>query len=326
MRNALLHIAGIHALTGCGAPASQHVHAAPVAAARAEPADRPGHLPPSGPPAAEQAQASPGGDCKALEPEVQKASRMIEVLRQSDMDTPPEALRRVAARLDLWATEAEVRPSDPELAQAAKDIREGFSRTSAAVRRLQATLDARDIRKAGRERAGLERELDRNAQIVRHLVGRCKSNPYAPFEGKGYISPSVVRRVVEQNFDRMRACYEERLRKNPSIGGRIPVHLVVDGEGKVTYAGDADRPPRNAPLLIALPSLGASQPSSAAPPLDDPEVVRCVLGVFRSLRFPPPSGNRVATVLYPLVFGVQDKPAPTTAPSAAAAPRDHRAQ
>lgn len=362
MRSALLLIAGIRALTGCVAPGNQHVHdarsapadtarpeaarrgrsaddaesvgasrsalsARPAPADRPEPADRPRIPPRSGPPAeaSAQAQASPGGDCKALEPEVQKASRMIEVLRQSDINTPPEALRRVADRLDLWASEAEVHLSDPELAQAAKDIRESFSRTSAAVRRLQATLDARDTRKAGRERAGLEQELDRNAKVVRQLVGRCKSNPYAPFEGKGYISPSVVRRVVEQNFDRMRACYEERLRKDPSIGGRLPVHLVVDGDGKVTYAGDADRPPRDAPLLIALPSLGASQPSSDAPPLDDPSVVRCVLGVFRGLKFPPPTHNRVATVLYPIVFGVQDKPAPAAAPSAAAAPSDPKA-
>ncbi|WP_437671126.1 hypothetical protein [Sorangium sp. So ce131] len=251
-------------------------------------------------------------DCKALAPEVQKASRMIEVLRQSDLSTPPEVLQKIAERLDLWAGAAAVKPSDAELAEHAKGLREGFGRTSAAVRKLRAALGGRNLKKAGAARAGLERELDRDAKVVRSVAGRCKSNPYEPMKGKAHIPPHVVRRVVQENFGPMRACYEKGLRQNPKLEGRIPVHLVVDGEGKVTYAGDADRPAADAPLLIALPSPGAVMPASTAPPLRDPKVVGCVLDVFRGLRFPSPADRKgVATVVYPVVFGVDDNRSPT---------------
>ncbi|WP_437596777.1 AgmX/PglI C-terminal domain-containing protein [Sorangium sp. So ce590] len=246
-------------------------------------------------------------DCKALGPEVQKASRMIEVLRQSDLSTPPDVLRRIADRLELWARTAAVPASDPKLAQAATELRESFARTGAAVRKFRASLVAPDRKKAGASRAGLERDLDQDAKVVRSIVGHCKSNPYDPIKGKAHIPPQVVRRVVQENFGAMRACYEKGLRQNPKLQGRIPVHLAVDGEGKVTYAGDADHPPADAPLLIALPSPGASAPSSTAPPLRDPKVVGCVLDVFRGLRFPSPTDRKsVATVVYPVVFGVDD--------------------
>ncbi|WP_437606191.1 hypothetical protein WMF20_35025 [Sorangium sp. So ce834] len=260
-------------------------------------------------PSKERAARSIEADCKALGPEVQKASRMIEVLRESDLSTPPEVLLRIADRLDLWAGAAAVRAADPELAREARDIQESFARTSTAVRKLRASLilNDRTPKKAGAARAGLERELDKGAKVVRGIAGRCKSNPYEPIKGKAHIPPHVVRRVVQENFGAMRACYEKGVRANPKLEGRIPVHLVVDGQGKVTYAGDADHPPADAPLLIALPSPGAAAPSSPAPPLRDPKVVGCVLDVFRGLRFPSATDRKsVATVVYPVVFGVDD--------------------
>lgn len=252
-------------------------------------------------------------DCKALGPEVQKASRMLEVLRQSDLNTPPDVLGKIADRLDLWARAAAVQASDPELAQGAKDIRESFARTGAAARKLQASLGTQDRKKAGVARAGLERELDQDAKVVRGIAARCKSNPYEPIKGKAHIPPHVVRSVVQERFGEMRACFEKGLRQNPKLQGRLPVHLVVDGEGKVTYAGDADRPPEDAPLLIALPSPGATPSSSPAPPLRDAKVVGCVLDVFRGLRFPSAADRKsVATVVYPVVFGVDDNRSPAT--------------
>ncbi|WP_437586726.1 hypothetical protein [Sorangium sp. So ce1000] len=259
------------------------------------------------------AARSTEADCKALGPEVQKASRMIEVLRQADLSTPPDVLARIADRLDIWARGTTAQASDPELAQDARDIRESFARTGAAVRKFRASLEARDSKKVGVARAGLERELDQDAKVVRGVAARCKSNPYEPIKGKAHIPPHVVRSVVQERFGEMRACYEKGLRQNPKLEGRIAVHLVVDGEGKVTYAGDADRPPADAPLLIALPSPGATPPSSSAPPLRDAKVVGCVLDVFRGLRFPSAADRKsVATVVYPVVFGVDDNRSPAT--------------
>lgn len=329
MRSALLALAGAYVLLGCGGAPPDG--ARPTEIRSAAPRDgRP--APPAGeepaatgsaeaalrPADAGHAARSPESDCDALAPEVQKASRMIEVLRESDLDTPPDALFRIAERLDLWASPAAVRAADPELAEAAQALKESFARTSAAVRKLKATLDARDLKKASVERARLEQELDLDAKIVRRVAARCKSNPYAPIQGKAHIPPQVVRRIVHDNFGPMRACYEQGLRRNPGLEGRIPVHLVVDHDGRVTYAGDADHPAADAPLLIALPSPGVTPPPSPAPPLRDAQVVDCVLGVFRGLRFPAlPDKNSVATVVYPIVFGVEDNRSSTTSPDVA---------
>ncbi|WP_437686379.1 hypothetical protein [Sorangium sp. So ce176] len=340
MRSALLVLVGVHALLGLALP-SPEAFALPApdelalpspeekerAALRSpgsrlardgapEPSKARAPAPvaskeraPAASPEKKRGGSSTEADCKALGPEVQKASRMIEVLRESDLSTPPEVLLRIADRLDLWARAAAIRPADPDLAREARHIRESFSRTSTAVRKLRASLilNKPNLKKAGSARAGLERELDKDAKVVRSVVGRCKSNPYEPIKGKAHIPPHVVRRVVHENFGPMRACYEKGLRKNPKLEGRIPVHLVVDGQGKVTYAGDADRPPADAPLLIALPSPGAAAPSSPAPPLRDDKVIDCVLDVFRGLRFPSAADSKgVASVVYPVVFGVDD--------------------
>jgi hypothetical protein len=317
MRSALLVLVGAHVLLGCGAaPGREPTHdVRPTEIRGAAPRERrparPVREEPSATGSAAAALRSTDADCAALAPEVQKASRMIEVLRESDLSTPPDALRRIADRLDLWARPAAVRASDPELAERARDLRESFARTGAAVRELRATLEARDIKKASLGRARLERELDRDAKVVRSVASRCKSDPYESIQGKAHIPPHVVRRVVHENFTPMRACYEKGLRRNPRLEGRIPVHLVVDRDGRVTYAGDADRPAADAPLLIALPSPGVTPPSSPAPPLRDEGVVDCVLGVFRGLRFPALADRKsVATVVYPIVFGVDHNRSP----------------
>ncbi len=110
----------------------------------------------------------------------------------------------------------------------------------------------------------------------------------------------------------MRACFEKGLRQNPKLQGRLPVHLVVDGEGKVTYAGDADRPPEDAPLLMRCPRPARRRRRHPLP-ARDAKVVGCVLDVFRGLRFPSAEDRKsVATVVYPVVFGVDDNRSPAT--------------
>ena len=97
----------------------------------------------------------------------------------------------------------------------------------------------------------------------------------------GRLPPEVVQRIVRQNFGRLRLCYENGLRTNPSLRGRVAVKFVIDRSGSVSTASD-----------------GGSD-------LPDTGVVACVVRAFGNLSFPQPEGG-IVTVVYPLVFTPAD--------------------
>jgi hypothetical protein len=93
----------------------------------------------------------------------------------------------------------------------------------------------------------------------------------------GHLPPEVIQRIVRQNDGRFRACYEQGLRANPSLTGRVTVKFVVDRAGAVALASD-----------------GGSD-------LPDEGVRRCVVSAFAALSFPAPASGML-TVSYPIVF------------------------
>jgi hypothetical protein len=97
----------------------------------------------------------------------------------------------------------------------------------------------------------------------------------------GRIQPEAVQKVVRASFGPMRECYEEGLRRNCDLQGRVVAKFVIDRDGSVAMVGDAESD------------------------LPDPAVVACVLQEFEPLRFPAPEGGRV-TVVYPIHFSPGD--------------------
>jgi len=93
----------------------------------------------------------------------------------------------------------------------------------------------------------------------------------------GRLPPEVVQRVVRQNFGRFRLCYEEGLRKSPSLEGRVAVKFVIARDGSVTTSQDA----------------GSD--------LADEGVRQCVVRSFGTLSFPQPEGG-IVMVTYPIVL------------------------
>src|SRR5262249_54034629 len=91
------------------------------------------------------------------------------------------------------------------------------------------------------------------------------------------LPPESIQRSVRLNFGRFRACYEEGLRRNPNLAGRVVVRFVIGRDGSVSNVAD-----------------GGSD-------LPDRQVVSCVLRAFYGLSFPQPEGG-VVTVTYPIVF------------------------
>jgi hypothetical protein len=93
----------------------------------------------------------------------------------------------------------------------------------------------------------------------------------------GSLPPEVIQRVVRQSFGRFRGCYEDGLRTNPTLEGRVTARFVIARDGSVAtvQSGGSDLP--------------------------DSRVVACVLRTYSSLSFPPPREG-IVTVTYPLSF------------------------
>ncbi len=104
------------------------------------------------------------------------------------------------------------------------------------------------------------------------------TNPVPPTTGTGTISATDVQRVIAAARPRFSACYNNALKDDPSLSGRVPLDLVIGPDGSV---------------VAASVSPGATLTSS--------KVQTCMLGVARSLTFPAPSGGS-ATVKVPFVF------------------------
>ena len=97
----------------------------------------------------------------------------------------------------------------------------------------------------------------------------------------GRLPPEVIQRIVRQNFGRFRLCYENGLRTNPNLQGRVAIKFVIDRSGSVSTASD-----------------GGSD-------LPDQSVVQCVVRGFGNLSFPQPEGG-IVTVVYPIIFNPGD--------------------
>src|SRR6185312_515096 len=93
----------------------------------------------------------------------------------------------------------------------------------------------------------------------------------------GRLPPEVIQRIVRQNFGRFRLCYENGLRNNPNLQGRVSVRFVIGRDGAVSNVGNG----------------GSDMP--------DGGVVSCVVRAFYGLSFPQPEGG-IVTVTYPIMF------------------------
>lgn len=93
----------------------------------------------------------------------------------------------------------------------------------------------------------------------------------------GRLPPEIVQRIVRQNFGRFRLCYENGLRSNPGLAGRVTIRFVIGRDGAVTAA-----------------SNGGSD-------LPDANVIACIQRAFANLAFPQPEGG-IVTVTYPIMF------------------------
>jgi hypothetical protein len=97
----------------------------------------------------------------------------------------------------------------------------------------------------------------------------------------GRLAPVLIQKEVRAHYGTMRTCYEDGLRANLDLKGRVVAKFVIDRNGAVAMVADG----------------GSTMP--------DPQVIECVLRAFAALKFPQPEGGMV-TVVYPIQFNPGD--------------------
>ena len=102
-----------------------------------------------------------------------------------------------------------------------------------------------------------------------------KKNPTAA-GGSGMLEPGEVAGVVNKRIGAIKGCYEQALKRDPTLQGKLTIRFTISGSGKVSDAKCT---------LNELP----------------PAVCSCVEGAFMRFRFPPPEGGAV-TFEFPFMF------------------------
>jgi hypothetical protein len=80
------------------------------------------------------------------------------------------------------------------------------------------------------------------------------------------IPIDVIRRIVRQNYGRYRACYENGLKRDSELQGKVGVGFVIERDG------------------------GTSNLRDGGSTLPDVAVIRCIMNAVGGLAFPKPQG------------------------------------
>lgn len=91
----------------------------------------------------------------------------------------------------------------------------------------------------------------------------------------GEIDPSIIRRYIKRNVDKIAYCYEKELLAKPGMEGTVKISFFISPTGAVTS------------------STGAGF---------DATVANCVADVIHNIEFPRPQGGGGVTVNYPFTF------------------------
>jgi hypothetical protein len=97
----------------------------------------------------------------------------------------------------------------------------------------------------------------------------------------GRIDPAIVQKITRDHSDAIRGCYEEGLRRNRDLAGKVTTKFVIGADGAVQMA-----------------EIGCTS-------IPDDFVVDCVVEEVRTFVFPPPEWGSV-TVIYPIMFNPAD--------------------
>jgi TonB family protein len=94
---------------------------------------------------------------------------------------------------------------------------------------------------------------------------------------QGSLSKETIRRVVQRHLNEVRFCYEQELRQQPDLAGRVTVSFIISTSGSVQSA------------TVAQSTVGSQRVDS------------CIAGAVRRWSFPSPEGG-IVVVNYPFTL------------------------
>lgn len=113
------------------------------------------------------------------------------------------------------------------------------------------------------------------AVLVAHAQGAGDAS------AQGTLDKAVIRRVIQGHIGAVKQCYEEQLKKNKDLAGKVMVRFTIGTDGKVLDS--------------------TIQESS----LNSPAGEKCIADAVRGWEFPKPSGGKVV-VSYPFVLAASE--------------------
>ncbi len=219
------------------------------------------------------------------EPEDESDARSRSSAPQDDVSRLRTHLAEVAATTTPRVVEsvAATPPTPPPPRSMRYGVKGPADSPDPHVAREQALREAREFGMIGGD-PGLGSVGSLSGSPGRLSSGRSKP-PQVRMGGtsvSGKLPAEVIQRIVRQNFGRLRLCYENGLRTDPSLSGRVEVAFTIDKDGAVSGVGSGG---------------GTTLPDSA--------VVSCVTKAFGGLSFPAPESG-VVKVTYPINFSPGD--------------------
>jgi hypothetical protein len=115
------------------------------------------------------------------------------------------------------------------------------------------------------------------AKLSKPAAADTEPDPNCAHAPGGRLAPEVIQRGVRDHFSDFRRCYEDGLRRDPTLVGRAQMRFVIGRDGKV------------------------SSVSSAGSDLPDLASRACLRRAFARMEFPAPSCG-IVTVTYPIQF------------------------
>jgi TonB family protein len=114
-------------------------------------------------------------------------------------------------------------------------------------------------------------------------AGTLTAPPLVPMEPMvfGSLDKEVIRKIIHENREQIRACYETALTRKSDLKGKVSVKFTISAEGPVSAAEIVADTPGDHPLA------------------------ECVANAVKTWTFPKPQGGGVVIVTYPFIFGAK---------------------
>ena len=101
-----------------------------------------------------------------------------------------------------------------------------------------------------------------------------------PATVQGAIDRELIKKVIQEHASQIRYCYEEQLKINPRLQGKVAVTWVINADG----------------------SASGAKIDGSATTLDDAKVHECMMARIQSWAFPKPKGGGFAIITYPWIL------------------------